>query len=99
MVEKLKPESLFKFIGIPSTGLTNTRIDEYRSNHAMLRLAEVKFENLREHYSRQIISFKAEALDRLRTAVDIAWKKPYDLDVKKNKAEELSKWKQKQKLN
>ncbi|HDA6104011.1 TPA: hypothetical protein O5M04_001301 [Enterococcus faecium] len=91
MVEKLKPESLFKFIGIPSTGLTNTRIDEYRSNHAMLRLAEVKFENLREHYSRQIISFKAEALDRLRTAVDIAWKKPYDLDVKKNKAEELSK--------
>ena len=91
MVEKLKPESLFKFIGIPSTGLTNTRIDEYRSNHAMLRLAEVKFENLREHYSRQIISFKAEALDRLRTAVDVAWKKPYDLDVKKDKAEELSK--------
>lgn len=90
MTEKLKPENLFRFIGILSAGLTNTRIDEYRSNHAMLRLAEAKFENLREHYSRQVNGFKAEALEYLKTAIDIAWKNPYDLQVKKENSELLA---------
>lgn len=85
--EKLQPENLFKFIGIPA--VKNTRLDEYRINHAMQRLAEVKFENLREHYSRQVSSMKAEALNKLREAVDVAWKKPYDLEVKERYADIL----------
>lgn len=84
---KLQPENLFKFIGIPA--VKNTRLDEYRINHAMQRLAEVKFENLREHYSRQVNSMIAEALDKLREAIDVAWKKPYDLEVKKRYADIL----------
>lgn len=86
--EKLQPENLFRFIGIPS--VKNTRLDEYRINYAMQRLAEVKFENLREHYSRQVNSLKAEVLDKLRGAVDVAWKKPYDLEVKKLYSEYLA---------
>ncbi|MEQ3474898.1 hypothetical protein ABM134_10755, partial [Enterococcus cecorum] len=67
--DKLKPENLFKFIGIPSD--KSNRLDEYRVNFAMQKLAEVKFENLREHYARQVNSFKGEALDRLRSAIDV----------------------------
>lgn len=85
--DKLKPENLFKFIGIPSD--KSNRLDERRVNFAMQKLAEVKFENLREHYARQVNSFKGEALDRLRSAIDVAWKKPYDLEVKEAKAEDF----------
>lgn len=84
---KLKPENLFKFIGIPAD--KSTRLNEYKVNYAMQKLSEVKFENLREHYFNQVSSLKAEALDSLKTAVNVAWTKSYDLEVEKYKKEQL----------
>lgn len=89
LTEKLKQENLFKFVGIPSAGLTNTRIDEYRSNHALLRLSEAKFENLRELYSREVNGLVAEALEKLKTAIVLVWNTPYDLKVKIDKKDIL----------
>lgn len=89
LTEKLKQENLFKFVGIPSAGLTNTRIDEYRSNYALLKLSEAKFENLRELYSREVNGLVAEALEKLKTAIVLVWNTPYDLKVKNDKKDIL----------
>lgn len=89
MVQKLEVDSLYRFIGIPALGASNTRLDEYRIEYAKNKLSEAKFENLRQHYTTQVNATTAEAMETLRNAVDRAWKKPYDLEVKEQRAEEI----------
>ncbi|KRU39993.1 phage tail tape measure protein [Clostridium sporogenes] len=89
-IDKLRSENLIKFVGIPSKGITNTKIEEYRINFVKQCLDEAKFERLREHYRIKTNQIREDVIDRLDEAFEKAMLKNYEEEAYEEKGEELA---------
>ncbi|EPY6472541.1 hypothetical protein ACWO4B_003238 [Clostridium sporogenes] len=90
MNNKLKPENLMKFVGVSSTGITNTKIEEYRINYVKQCLSEVKFQALRDHYSVSTNQIKEDVIDRLDEAFEKVMLNNYEDKAKAEYSKELN---------